>query len=239
MCSASERLPENSTLLPAGSPAARRTPGRPRGGAWAPVPCEALALLLLRAVAAPSLLAVADALGVQRPANDLVADAGEVLHSATAHEHDRVLLQVVTDARDVGGDLDLAGQPHARDLAQRRVRLLRRGRVHPGADATPLGRALEGRRLRLVDLVLPALADQLLDRRHAACNLPRVRQRCVMACGGWVWWEVPRTRPFPIPLLWCCCEPRIPGLSAGSPIPAVGRVAPLAGQPDEVVVLLW
>jgi hypothetical protein len=47
------------------------------------------------------------------------------------------------------------------------------------------------------------------------------------------------TRHFAVPLLLCCCEPRIPGLSAGSPIPAVGRVAPLADQPGEDAVLCW
>src|SRR4051812_42542449 len=132
------------------------------------------ALLLLRAVTAAGLLAVADTLGVQRTADDLVTDAGEVLHPAAAHEHDGVLLQVVTDAGDVGRDLDATGQPHAGDLAQRRVRLLGRGGVHPGADATALRGTLQRRGLGLADLVLPALADQLLDRRHTTCNLPFV-----------------------------------------------------------------
>src|SRR5579875_1177728 len=141
------------------------------------------ALLLLRPVTTTGLLAVADTLGVQRTANDLVADAGEVLHPAAAHEHDRVLLQVVAHARDVGGDLDAAGQADASDLAQRRVRLLRRGRVDAGADAATLGRTLERRGLGLPDLVLAALADQLLDRRHAACNLPLVVTRCCCLSG--------------------------------------------------------
>src|SRR5436309_11235655 len=90
-------------------------------------------LLLLDPVLRPGLLAVADAGGVERPAHDLVAHARKVLHAATAHEHDRVLLQVVALAGDVGGDLDGAGDAHARDLAQRRVRLLGRGRVHARA----------------------------------------------------------------------------------------------------------
>src|SRR5215467_436344 len=83
------------------------------------------ALLLLRAVAAASLLAVLHALGVERTTDDLVADTGEVLHTTATHEHDRVLLQVVAHARDVRRDLDAAGQPHTGDLPQRRVRLLR------------------------------------------------------------------------------------------------------------------
>src|SRR5919112_2135962 len=97
------------------------------------------ALLLLRAVAAAGLLAVADTLGVQRATDDLVAHAGEVLHATAAHEHHGVLLQVVADAGDVGGHLDATGEADASDLAQRRVRLLRRRRVDARADATALG----------------------------------------------------------------------------------------------------
>src|SRR5688572_5172330 len=101
------------------------------------------ALLLLGAVTAARLLAVLDRLRVQRAANDLVADTGEVLHPAAADEHDRVLLQVVSLTRDVRRDLDAAGQAHAADLAQGGVRLLRGGGVDAGADTASLGRTLE------------------------------------------------------------------------------------------------
>src|SRR5579859_955231 len=124
------------------------------------------ALLLLRAVAASGLLAVTDALGVQRAADDLVADAGKVAHPPTPDQHDGVLLQVVADAWDVGGDLDVTGQPDPGHLAQRRVRLPWRGRVDARAYSPALGAGLERRRLALACLVLPALADQLLDRGH-------------------------------------------------------------------------
>ena len=73
---------------------------------------------------------------------------------------------VVADPGDVGGDLDAARQPHAGDLAEGGVRLLRGGRVDARADAPALGAPLERGRLVLRDLVLPALADQLLDRGH-------------------------------------------------------------------------
>src|SRR3712207_95752 len=121
------------------------------------------ALLLLRAVTAAGLLAVADTLGVQRTANDLVADARKVLHTAATHEHDRVLLQVVADARDVRGDLDAAGQAHTGDLAQRRVRLLRRRRVHAKTPTAKLGVPLQRRRLGLRRLARAPLAHELLD----------------------------------------------------------------------------
>src|SRR6266581_7777071 len=141
------------------------------------------ALLLLRAVAAASLLAVADTLGVQRAADDLVTDAGQVPDTAAADQHDRVLLEVVAHTGDVGGDLDLAGQPDSGDLAQRGVRLLRRGRVDTRAHATALRALLERRRLVLRHLVLAALTDQLLDRGQPSLRLPVVFlcQACVLA----------------------------------------------------------
>src|SRR5215469_10378619 len=175
MRSASERLPSLSTLL-----ASAVTSGEPYTGSvtscrFVAGPLRGIsALLLLRAVPAACLLAVADALGVERTADDLVADTRQVAHTPAAHEHDRVLLQVVSHARNVGGDLDLARQPDAGDLAQRRVRLLGRGRVDARAHTTALRALLERRRLVLRHLVLPALADQLLDRGQPSLRLPVV-----------------------------------------------------------------
>src|SRR5438270_10741547 len=131
-------------------------------------PLRGISALLLGAVAAASLLAVAHAGGVEGAPDDLVTNAGQVLHTTTTHEHDRMLLEVVALTRDVGGDLHAAGQPDAGDLAQRGVRLLRRVRVDAGADTPTLGRALQGGGLRLGRLRRAGLADQLLgggDRR--------------------------------------------------------------------------
>src|SRR4051794_26276650 len=129
------------------------------------------ALLLLGAVTAAGLLAVLHALRVERAADDLVANTGKVLHPAAADEHDRVLLEVVTDTRDVGGGLDAAGQAHTGGLAQGGVRLLRGRGVDAGADASALRRSLQGRRLVLRPLVLAALADQLLNGGHRVVPL--------------------------------------------------------------------
>src|SRR6185295_3110210 len=48
-----------------------------------------------RAVLAPALLAIVHTGRIERSADDVVADAGKVLHSPTAHQHDRVLLEAV------------------------------------------------------------------------------------------------------------------------------------------------
>src|SRR5580765_5429419 len=91
-------------------------------------------LLRLGAVLRAALLASAHSTRVQRAAHDVVTHSRQILHAAPADEHDRVLLQVVPLARDVARHLDAVRQPHARDLAQRGVRLLRRGGVDARAD---------------------------------------------------------------------------------------------------------
>src|ERR1017187_4827086 len=81
--------------------------------------------LLLGAVAATSLIPLPHARGVERSTDHLVADAGKILHTAAADQHDRVFLEVVALARDVGGHLETTGEPDPGHLAQGRVRLLR------------------------------------------------------------------------------------------------------------------
>src|SRR5438270_13192744 len=190
---ASERLPPRRTLLIGEVTIGEPNTGSMMTGCLGAGPLRGiclLTLLALRAVAAAGLLAAAHALRVERATDDLVADAGEVLHPAAADEHDRVLLQVVPDTRDVRRDLDAAGQPHPRDLAQRGVRLLRRRRVDARAHAAPLRAALQRRRLGLADLVLPALADQLRDRGHSRVSPTssyRIRRTGFVVLGSSCW----------------------------------------------------
>src|SRR5215469_1980311 len=140
------------------------------------------ALLLLRAVAAACLLAVTYALRVQRPTDDLVSDAWQVPDASAAHEHDRVLLEVVSDAWYVRRDLDLACKPHSGDLPQRRVRLLGRGGVDARAHPAALRAALQRRSLVLGYLVLPALPDQLLDRGQRVSAFSTAPCGAAIAC---------------------------------------------------------
>src|SRR4030095_634568 len=103
--------------------------------------------------------------------------ARQILDAAPAHEHDRVLLQVVALARDVGRDLDASRAADTGHLAQRRVRLLGRRRVDARADAAALRRGdlllaalagLEARGGQLLALRSAPLADELARGRHAA-----------------------------------------------------------------------
>src|SRR3546814_18194476 len=81
--------------------------------------------LLLRAVLGAALLAVAYTLKVKRAANDVVTHTRKIFYAAAAHEHNGVLLQVVTFAADVSPDFLAIAQTHTCDLTQGRVRFLR------------------------------------------------------------------------------------------------------------------
>src|SRR5699024_9953927 len=99
--------------------------------------------------------------------HDLVAHAGQVLHTTAADEHDRVLLEVVALAGDACGDLGAGRQLHTRDLAQRGVRLPRGLGVDASAYTAALGRTLERGRLRGGRSCDPPLAPHLLNSGHS------------------------------------------------------------------------
>src|SRR5512141_1518126 len=109
---------------------------------------------------------------VEGTADHVVAHAREVLDAAPADEDHGVLLEVVPLAGDVARHLHAVGEPHAAHLAERRVGLLRRGRVDTNADAAPLRARLEGGGRRLVTGGLAALTDELADGRHRGTKPP-------------------------------------------------------------------
>ena len=79
-------------------------------------------LLLLRslhAVLTTTLLAIRYAAGIERTADDVVANTGEILHTTTTHEHDRVLLEVVTLTGDIAIDLPAIRQTDTCHLPHR------------------------------------------------------------------------------------------------------------------------
>src|SRR5688572_32426641 len=132
-----------------------------------------LRLRALGAVLRSSLLAAGDAHCVERAADHVVANAREVLDAAAADQHQRVLLQVVADPGNVSRHLDAIGEPDARHLAERRVRLLRRLGEHAHADAALLRADLERGTLRLGDDLVASLANELTDSRHIFFNPPK------------------------------------------------------------------
>src|SRR5579872_2967497 len=124
------------------------------------------ALGALGAVFRAALFAIRNTRGIERAAHHVIANAGKILHAASADQHNGVLLQIVADAGDVGGDLDSVGQPDARDFAQRRVRLLGRSGIHAGAHAATLRASLQRRTGSLIACGATPLAHELNKSRQ-------------------------------------------------------------------------
>src|SRR3984885_8372337 len=136
-------------------------------------------LRTLGAIFRAALLPVLHALGVQHATQNVVAHAGQILDAAAADHDHRMLLQVVALAGDIANDLEAVGQPHLGDLAQSRIRLLRRRRIDARADPALLRARLQMARLLAVGLRLPRLADQLANRRHVGPKLQFPRRPAV------------------------------------------------------------
>src|SRR5215218_6211548 len=100
-----------------------------------------------------------------------LAHTRQVLDLSPTHEHDGVLLQVVPLPGNVGRDLLAVHQTDPGNLAQRRVRLPRRGGRDAHAHAALLGRPLQRRRRRLLRLFLPLVAHKLVGRGHGRASL--------------------------------------------------------------------
>src|SRR6185312_3215337 len=131
----------------------------------------------LGAVFGTALTPVLDALRVERAADDVIAHAGKVLHAAAADHHDRMFLKIVAFAGDVAGDFETVGQAHARHFTQCGVRLFRRRRIDPCADAALLWRLLKRRNLVARPLGLARLAHELVDRRHYSTASPNINRQ--------------------------------------------------------------
>src|SRR5258708_24317813 len=128
----------------------------------------------LRSILRTSLLAILHARGIQLSAHDVIAHSGQILHTAPAHQHDRVLLQVVADAGNISRHFNGIRQANTRHFAQCRVRFLRRLRVHANAHAALLRTSRQRRRLRLHPDRFTSHPYQLRKRRHSRSSIARI-----------------------------------------------------------------
>ena len=103
----------------------------------------ALFLGALGAVERAALVALGNAGSIQRAADDVVTDTGQIAHTAAADQHDGVLLQIVANARNVASTFDGIGQADSRNFTQSRIRLLGRGGFHAQAHAALLRATLQ------------------------------------------------------------------------------------------------
>ena len=97
----------------------------------------------------------------------MVTNAGEVFYLSTAHENDRVLLEIVALAGNVGDDFLAIGQANLRDFAKCGVWLFRGAGHYLHAHATALRAIRQRRRLGLDLDFLTSFADELVDCWHS------------------------------------------------------------------------
>src|SRR5882724_9080773 len=131
-----------------------------------------LLLRPLRSVLGAALLTASDAGSIQRAPNHVITHAGQVLHTATADQNNRVLLQVVSDAGNIRGYFNAIRQTNAGDFAQGRIRLLGRLGINAGTHAAALRTSLQSRTGRLIVWRLPAFTNQLIECRHNSFCFP-------------------------------------------------------------------
>ena len=125
-----------------------------------------LGLFPLGAVLGAALLAVFYAGSIQRTAHDVVTHARKVFHTTAADEYDAVLLKVMAFTGDVGDHLNLVGEAHLSHLTEGGIRLLRRGGIYAGANATALRTGVQRTAFALDFQGGTSFADKLLNSRH-------------------------------------------------------------------------
>jgi hypothetical protein len=129
-------------------------------------PVESL-LGALHAVLRSALPTTIDAEAVEGAADDVVPDAGKVTDSTTTHEHNGMLLQVVSFATDVRRDFLAVGETNTSHLAKRRVGLLGSDGSNLKAYTASLRTGVKVLDLRLGGLMTAGIANELVDGRHA------------------------------------------------------------------------
>src|ERR1700720_2559695 len=103
-----------------------------------PTILAALRFWALRSVLRPALLPVGHTSGIERAADNVITNTGEILHAASPNQHDRVLLQVVPDYGYRSANSVPVGEPHPSHFAQRRIRLFGIGGVYACTNPTLL-----------------------------------------------------------------------------------------------------
>ena len=104
---------------------------------------------------------------VECSAHDVIAHAGKVFHLAAANEDDRVLLEIVAFAGNVGDDFLAICESNLGNLAESGVGLLGCAGHDLHTDAAALGAIHQGWRLRLDLGFLASFADELIDGWHS------------------------------------------------------------------------
>ena len=118
-----------------------------------------------------ALFAICNPQRIEGASNDMVSHTGKVLYTAPANEHNGVLLQIVPNARDIGGNFYTVCQADTGDFAQGRIRFLGRRRIHANTNSALLGATLKGGSAGFFPDLFPSFSYQLADSGHSSIKL--------------------------------------------------------------------
>src|SRR4051812_12861694 len=96
----------------------------------------------------------------------MVTNTRQIFHTTAANQHDRVLLEVVANTRDIGGHFYSIGEAHTSHLPESRIRLLRRSGVNTSANTAALRTGLQRWACSLVSGRPSPLTNKLIKGRH-------------------------------------------------------------------------
>jgi hypothetical protein len=63
------------------------------------------------------LISLSDSFAVESTADDVIADARQILNSTSSDKHNGVLLKIVADAGDITRHFDIIGQANSSDFS--------------------------------------------------------------------------------------------------------------------------
>ena len=123
-------------------------------------------LRAFRSVLRAALPPVSHSRRIQNAPDGVITNTGQILYASPTNQHDGMFLEIVALATDVTGNLKAVRQSYSGDLPERRIRLLRSGRIHPSTHP-PLLRGLPQRRhSRFLDLPVTRLPHKLVECWH-------------------------------------------------------------------------
>lgn len=129
--------------------------------------CKNLLLGTLCAISGAGLSAAFYACSIKRAPDYMITNAGKVPDAAAADQHNRVLLQIMSFARNDGVSFNTACEPDPCDFTQSRIGLFRSLCDDLKAHAPPLGILLQNGSLAFLRFLISSVTDHLINRRHS------------------------------------------------------------------------
>jgi hypothetical protein len=96
----------------------------------------------------------------------MIAHRGKILHTATTHQHNRMLLKVMPLSRNICSHLNAIGKTHTGDFPERGIGFLGSRGIHTGTYAPLLRTPLEGRSRTPAFQRFTPFTNQLTDSRQ-------------------------------------------------------------------------